>query len=110
MIPKQPKLTTLLAWAQRLAAGKPCAEWEAWRASSPTAAAEWDQIVRARGLLDAGAAVNPRLAIDAEELAELIEGRLDPAATRLVETVCCQSTAQLAEAISAVRFQNRAPH
>src|SRR4029453_2530779 len=54
-------------------------------------------------------ASNPEAAIDAEELAELIEGRLDPAAAQLAEQVCWQSDAQLAEALSGLRFQSQSP-
>ena len=109
MTPTTPNLMTLLSWAERLAAGERCAEWEAWCASSPAVAAQWEQITRAQEMLDGGAAANPDAAIDAEELAELIEGRLDPVAAQPVEQVCWQSDAQLAEAISGVRFQNKSP-
>src|SRR4029453_14804684 len=109
MTPTTPNLMTLLSWAERLAAGERCAEWEAWCASSPAAAAQWEQITRAQELLDGGEASNPKGATDAEELAELIEGRLDPAAAQLAEQVCWQSDAQLAEALSGLRFQSQSP-
>src|SRR5262245_21863711 len=102
-----PNLMTLLSWADRLADGKRCAEWETWCGSSPAAAGTWEKVTAAQDRLAGGTATNPDLAIDAEELAALIEGRLDPSAAQPAEMVCWQSTEQLAEALSAARFHRR---
>src|SRR5262245_13017529 len=106
MSPMGPNLMTLLAWADRLAAGEDFAEWKAWCASSPTAAGQWEKVTAAEELLASGDTSNPEPAIDAEELAALIEGRLDPDAAQPVESVSWQSTAQLAEALSTARFRS----
>jgi hypothetical protein len=58
-------------------------------------------------MLNSGVSAIPEVAIDAEELAELIEDRLDPAAAQRVENICFQSTVHLAEALSTMRFQGQ---
>src|SRR5262245_5740837 len=103
-----PDLLTLLAWAERLAAGEPCAPWEAWSASAPDADWKWERISHAHDLL-AGRrqADQSATTLPAEQLAEFIEGRLTASDLHRVEQACWDSTAQLAELVSTARFMRQ---
>src|SRR6267142_5621928 len=103
-----PDLLTLLGWAERLAAGERCAEWESWCASSPEAAWKWERITEAQTLLAGNCSPGDEDAgVTVEELAAFLEGRLSSLDSSRVEQECWQSTAQLAELLSATRFAQR---
>lgn len=103
-----PNLLTLLDWSRRLAAGTPCAEWEAWYATSPDAARQWERIVWAEELLATGMAPKDAVELGAADVASYLEQSLSAEAVRQVEEVCWRSPAQLAELASAARFCQQA--
>jgi hypothetical protein len=100
-----PDLLTLVEWAQQLASGDRCSAWEAWCASSSEAAWKWERITLAQDLLAGGLSAEdaePELSV--EEIAAYLEHRLTPLDGLRVEQACWQSTAQLAELLSAAGF------
>ncbi|HZN35102.1 MAG TPA: hypothetical protein VFB80_14835, partial [Pirellulaceae bacterium] len=99
-----PDLLTLLDWSQRLARGEHCAEWKAWRESSPDAAWQWPRVALAVDLLDAGEL--PEMA--AEDVAAWLDGGLSEDAAAAAEQCCWHSPAQLAEVASATSFRDPA--
>ena len=105
-----PDLLTLLAWAEQLAAGQPCAPWEAWSTAAPDAEWKWDRISNAHDIV-AGRRqpAEADAALPAEQLAQFIEGRLPLPELQAVEDACWQSSAQLAELVSTVRFMQQSP-
>jgi hypothetical protein len=108
MTSANPNLMTVLGWAEQFAAGQPCTDAESWRSSSSEAAWKWQQVRLAQELLDRGEA-RQATEIRADEIAELVDGPLDPATTLRLEADCWQSIGRLAEALSAYRFTKEPP-
>ncbi|MCI0360989.1 MAG: hypothetical protein L0211_21120, partial [Planctomycetaceae bacterium] len=104
MTTREPNLLTLLDWSHRRAAGQPCAEWEAWRASSPKAAREAEELMRVEKLLATGDAPLGATELGAADVAQLIEGQLSPEAAAQIEEICFRSPAELSEVASSVQF------
>jgi hypothetical protein len=103
------RLLTILDWAEQRAAGKPCAACDRWLADSAEAAQQWEKIQTVQEHLDGGRGLSGVELLSAEQVAEYLEGRLEGAAAREVEHACWRSPAQMAELLSAVRFQQQ-PH
>jgi len=105
-----PDILTLLAWAERRAAGDLCAEWDAWRAASREAAWKSECIHQAQTLLAGGGhPPDDEAELFAEDVAQLVEGSLPAPAQIRIEAACWQSTRQLAEVLSALRFRQEPP-
>jgi hypothetical protein len=101
------RLLTILEWAEQHAAGKDCAQRRRWLAESPEAQRQWDLVLQAQHNLDGGQSSPGIELLSAEQVAEFLEGRLDLAAIRDTERACWRSPAQMAEVLSAVRFERQ---
>src|SRR5262245_11077212 len=105
-----PDLLTLLAWAERLAGGEPCAPWGAWCTAAPDAEWKWERISLAHDCLAGRRQISPtQITLPMELVAQFIEGRLTPAEHQRVEQACWESTAQLMELVSTARFMRQSP-
>jgi len=105
MNPQVPDILKLLSWSQRLAAGEPCAECQAWREQSPDAEWQWPRIALAGEMLEAGLARDEDMEQTAEDVAAWIDGGLDKSQAAATTKSCWQSPAQLAEVASAASFR-----
>jgi hypothetical protein len=103
-----PNLLTLLDWADRLAAGESCADWERWLSSSPGAQEHWQCVLAAHNRLAAGEATAEDSPIGAELVAAFALGNLDAAEREAIEADCLRSPALLDEVASTDWFEREA--
>jgi hypothetical protein len=99
-----PNILTLLEWADRLAAGESCADWERWLESSSAAQDQWRSVLAAHDRLAAGEASTADSPLGAELIAALVEGDLDQAEIDAIEAECLRSPALVDEIASSARF------
>ena len=101
-----PDILKLLSWSQRLAAGEPCADWQAWREQSPDSQWQWPRIALSGEMLEAGLARDEELDLTADNLAAWLDGGLEESQAADAAKSCWQSPAQLAEVASAANFRD----